>query len=44
MAPTSGAAQETEPDPARYIRLQVTITGGASSVVTFWAKAVTRDA
>jgi len=43
MAPTSGAAQETEPDPARYVRLQVTITGGAGSVVTFWAKAVARD-
>jgi hypothetical protein len=43
MAPTSDPVREVEQDPARYIRLKVTISGGTNAVVAFWAKAVARD-
>jgi hypothetical protein len=43
MAPTSTPVLETETDPARYIRLKVTISGSANAAVSFWAKAVARE-
>jgi hypothetical protein len=46
MEPASQAVpvQETEQDPARYVRLKVNILGaGQSPSLTFWAKAVARD-
>lgn len=43
IAPTVGnVASVTLTDPARYVRLEVTIVG-ADGTVTFWAKAVARD-
>jgi hypothetical protein len=43
IAPTAGTvATVTVSDPARYLRLKVTIVG-ANGTVTFWAKAVARD-
>jgi hypothetical protein len=45
MEPTAGnITTEVEPDPARYIRLVVTAGGAGSGVITFWAKAVAREA
>lgn len=38
----SSVASVTLSDPARYVRLKVTILGADGSV-TFWAKAVARD-
>ena len=45
MAPSAGnITTELEADPARYIRLKVTAGGAGSGVITFWAKAVAREA
>jgi hypothetical protein len=45
MQPSAGnVATELEADPARYVRLKVTAGGGGSGVITFWAKAVAREA
>ena len=43
MTPSVGTVDgEIEADPARYIRLKLTI-GATGGIATIWAKAVARD-
>ena len=44
LAPASGAlASATESNPARYVRMMMTVVSSGNLAATIWAKAVSRD-